>query len=53
MSAILPAETETLFHSIPEALEDLRGGRMVIVVDDENRETKGISSVLPSLPRQR
>jgi 3,4-dihydroxy 2-butanone 4-phosphate synthase / GTP cyclohydrolase II len=41
MSAILPAETETLFHSIPEALEDLRGGRMVIVVDDENRENEG------------
>ena len=41
MSAILPAETETLFHSIPEALEDLRGGRMLIVVDDENRENEG------------
>jgi len=41
MSTPLPLETETLFHSIPEALEDLRGGRMVIVVDDENRENEG------------
>jgi 3,4-dihydroxy 2-butanone 4-phosphate synthase/GTP cyclohydrolase II len=41
MSATLPAETETIFHSIPEALEDLKCGRMVIVVDDENRENEG------------
>lgn len=41
MSAIPQAETETIFHSIPEALEDLKCGRMVIVVDDENRENEG------------
>lgn len=29
------------FHSITEAIEDLRQGRMVIVVDDENRENEG------------
>jgi len=42
MSATLPAETETIFHSIPEALEDLKCGRMVIVVDDETGKMKGI-----------
>jgi 3,4-dihydroxy 2-butanone 4-phosphate synthase / GTP cyclohydrolase II len=31
----------TQFHSVPEALEELRLGRMVIVVDDENRENEG------------
>src|SRR3954463_3619010 len=29
------------FSSIPEALEDFRAGRMVIVVDDEDRENEG------------
>src|SRR5918999_5836605 len=29
------------FASIPEALEDFRSGRMVIVVDDEDRENEG------------
>lgn len=29
------------FHSIGEILEDLRNGRMVIVVDDEDRENEG------------
>jgi 3,4-dihydroxy 2-butanone 4-phosphate synthase/GTP cyclohydrolase II len=29
------------FASIPEALEDIRAGRMVIVVDDEDRENEG------------
>lgn len=29
------------FHSIRDAIEDLRQGRMVIVVDDENRENEG------------
>lgn len=31
----------TTFHAITEAIEDLRQGRMVIVVDDENRENEG------------
>jgi 3,4-dihydroxy 2-butanone 4-phosphate synthase / GTP cyclohydrolase II len=29
------------FASIEEAIEDIRGGRMVIVVDDEDRENEG------------
>jgi 3,4-dihydroxy 2-butanone 4-phosphate synthase/GTP cyclohydrolase II len=29
------------FSSIPEAIEDIRAGRMVIVVDDEDRENEG------------
>jgi 3,4-dihydroxy 2-butanone 4-phosphate synthase/GTP cyclohydrolase II len=29
------------FATIPEALEDLRAGKMVIVVDDEDRENEG------------
>jgi 3,4-dihydroxy 2-butanone 4-phosphate synthase/GTP cyclohydrolase II len=29
------------FHSIPEAIEDIRAGKMIIVVDDEDRENEG------------
>lgn len=29
------------FHTIPEAIEDIRKGRMLIVVDDEDRENEG------------
>jgi 3,4-dihydroxy 2-butanone 4-phosphate synthase / GTP cyclohydrolase II len=29
------------FHSIPEAIEDIRDGKMIIVVDDEDRENEG------------
>lgn len=29
------------FHTIPEALEELRQGKMIIVVDDEDRENEG------------
>jgi 3,4-dihydroxy 2-butanone 4-phosphate synthase/GTP cyclohydrolase II len=29
------------FSTIPEALEDIRAGRMVVVVDDEDRENEG------------
>jgi 3,4-dihydroxy 2-butanone 4-phosphate synthase/GTP cyclohydrolase II len=32
---------ETPFATIEEALEDMRAGRMVVVVDDENRENEG------------
>ncbi|MGQ9836798.1 MAG: 3,4-dihydroxy-2-butanone-4-phosphate synthase [Cyanobacteriota bacterium] len=41
MSAIPQVEVNLVFHSIPEALEDLKSGRMIIVVDDENRENEG------------
>ncbi len=30
-----------MFHTIEEAVEDLRNGKVVIVVDDENRENEG------------
>lgn len=33
--------TESVFHSIPEAIEDIREGKMLIVVDDEDRENEG------------
>jgi 3,4-dihydroxy 2-butanone 4-phosphate synthase/GTP cyclohydrolase II len=33
--------TEIEFASIEEALEDIAGGRMVVVVDDEDRENEG------------
>ena len=29
------------FSSIPEALEDFRAGKMIVVVDDEDRENEG------------
>lgn len=30
-----------MFNTIPEAIEDIRNGKMVIVVDDEDRENEG------------
>ena len=33
--------TETKFHTIEEAVADLRAGKMVILVDDEDRENEG------------
>ena len=29
------------FVSIPEAIEEIRTGRMLVVVDDEDRENEG------------
>lgn len=37
------------FSSIPEALEDFRAGRMVVVVDDEDRENEGDLTVAAEL----
>ena len=38
----MPAETEaTQFATIEEALEDIAAGRMIVVVDDEDRENEG------------
>lgn len=34
-------EVAILLHSIEEALEDLKQGKMIIVVDDEDRENEG------------
>ncbi len=36
-----PARTEIEFSTIEEALEDIASGRMVVVVDDEDRENEG------------
>jgi len=33
--------TKSPFHTIPEAIEAVRAGRMVILVDDEDRENEG------------
>lgn len=35
------ALTKFEFDSIPEALADLKSGRLIVVVDDENRENEG------------
>jgi len=32
---------KTIFHSIPEAIEAIKNGEVIIVVDDENRENEG------------
>ncbi|MEO7071592.1 MAG: 3,4-dihydroxy-2-butanone-4-phosphate synthase, partial [Rhodanobacter sp.] len=29
------------FNSIPEILQDIRAGRMVVMLDDEGRENEG------------
>ena len=29
------------FNTIPEILEDIRAGRMVVILDDESRENEG------------
>lgn len=35
------SQTEAIFASIAEAIEDFRAGRIVVVVDDEDRENEG------------
>jgi 3,4-dihydroxy 2-butanone 4-phosphate synthase/GTP cyclohydrolase II len=35
------APHDDLFASIPDALDDIRAGRMILVVDDEDRENEG------------
>ncbi len=32
------------FATIPEAIEEIRAGRMLVVVDDEDRENEGAES---------
>lgn len=41
------------FSTIEEALEELKNGKIILVTDDPDRETKVILSVQPSLQRQR
>ena len=31
----------SLFTDVPIAIEDIRAGRMIVVVDDEDRENEG------------
>ena len=41
-TAMVAAGAErSVFSSIPEAIEDIRSGRFVVVVDDEDRENEG------------
>jgi len=35
------AEKENIFSSIEDAMEDLRQGKMIVIVDDEDRENEG------------
>ena len=41
MSGNLQAESRIALNSIEEALEDIRNGKIIIVVDDEDRENEG------------
>jgi 3,4-dihydroxy 2-butanone 4-phosphate synthase/GTP cyclohydrolase II len=41
MMAVPAPGNDSLFASIPDALEDIAAGRMIIVVDDEDRENEG------------
>ena len=34
-------DSRSIFSTIPDALEDVRAGRMILVVDDEDRENEG------------
>jgi 3,4-dihydroxy 2-butanone 4-phosphate synthase/GTP cyclohydrolase II len=41
MSGVGPSPAPKRFATIPEILEDLRAGKMVVIVDDEDRENEG------------
>ncbi|HRF39513.1 MAG TPA: 3,4-dihydroxy-2-butanone-4-phosphate synthase, partial [Saprospiraceae bacterium] len=42
MSGNPPNATEAIcLHTIEEAVEDIRAGKVIIVVDDEDRENEG------------
>ncbi|RPI46806.1 MAG: bifunctional 3,4-dihydroxy-2-butanone-4-phosphate synthase/GTP cyclohydrolase II, partial [Bacteroidetes bacterium] len=41
MSGNQQEETSFKFNTIEEALDDIRNGRIIIVVDDEDRENEG------------
>lgn len=41
MSGLPPADNATGFNTIPEIIDDIRAGKMVILVDDEDRENEG------------
>ena len=39
--------TEPILNSVEEAIEDFRNGKIVIVVDDEDRENEGAACSAP------
>ncbi len=41
MSGNPHSENSNPFHTIPDAIADIKTGKMVVVVDDENRENEG------------
>jgi len=41
MLAEVVAEKDIRLHTIPEAIQDIRDGKLLIVVDDEDRENEG------------
>jgi len=41
LEAAVRVKSKSPFHTIPEAIEAIRAGRMVILVDDEDRENEG------------
>ena len=41
LGTISPMVTPTPFVDVPTALEEIQAGRMIVVVDDENRENEG------------
>ena len=45
--------TENGFNTVEEALEDLRQGKLILVTDDPDRETKGTLSVRQNLQPQK
>lgn len=41
MKATQISETPIVLNTIEEAIEDIRNGKVIIVVDDEDRENEG------------
>ena len=41
------------FTDVPDSIEEIRAGRMIIVVDDEDRENEGDLTVAAARPHQR
>src|SRR5579871_6627637 len=44
-------DTYMAFNTIPEILEDIRAGRMVVILDDEDRENEGDLIMAASMVR--
>ncbi len=41
MTTTTSMNTQTSLNTIEEAIEDIKQGKVIIVVDDENRENEG------------